>query len=70
MPTYVYQCQACQYMFETVHRMTEAGPAVCPQCQAPTPQRRITSGQFILKGEGWYRDGYGARSSAAASDER
>lgn len=66
MPTYVYQCPECQVKFECVHRMSEAGPSSCQSCHAQGLVRVITQGNFVLKGEGWYNDGYGLQGSKSS----
>lgn len=59
MPTYVYQCKRCAHEFERVHGMHDEGPQACEACVATDVVRKITASHFVLKGSGWYRDGYG-----------
>ncbi len=66
MPTYVYECAVCRHEFELVQRMSEAPIRQCPSCDGNTVHRKVTPAAFILKGGGWYADGYG-RSSGAKS---
>lgn len=61
MPTYEYQCQACGHQMEAFQRITEAALTDCPSCNKPSLQRLISSGNFLLKGGGWYKDGYGSQ---------
>ena len=61
MPTYEYQCQACGHQMEAFQRITEAALTDCPSCGKPSLQRLISSGNFLLKGGGWYKDGYGSQ---------
>jgi len=68
MPTYVYRCRVCEYVFERVHRMSDQGPTSCSQCHAEDISKLITSGQFILKGDGWYHDGYGSSVPSQKED--
>ena len=58
MPTYSYQCEACNREFETEQRISEAAIRKCPSCGKLKLRRLITSGNFILKGGGWYKDLY------------
>lgn len=37
----------------------------CPKCGKSKVRRLITGGNFILKGGGWYSDGYGSSKGAA-----
>lgn len=58
MPTYSYSCDACGENFEREQRITEAPIKKCQKCGKPKARRMIASGNFILKGGGWYSDGY------------
>lgn len=58
MPTYDYECQACGNRLEVTQRITEAALVDCPACHAPKLQRIISAAAFMLKGGGWYKDGY------------
>jgi putative FmdB family regulatory protein len=59
MPIYEYQCRACEHTFETTQRITESPLKDCPVCHKPELERLISSTAFLLKGGGWYKDGYG-----------
>ena len=67
MPTYSYQCEACEREFEKEQRISEEALKKCPSCGKLKLRRLITSGNFILKGGGWYSDGYGAGGSKKSS---
>src|SRR5262245_61953451 len=67
MPTYSYQCEACQREFEKEQRISEEALRKCATCGKLTLRRLITSGNFILKGGGWHSDGYGAGGSGKKS---
>ena len=58
MPIYEYQCQACGHQFETTQRITEDPLKDCPSCNKPQLERLISATAFLLKGGGWYKDGY------------
>lgn len=60
MPIYEYQCQACGHQFETTQRITESPLTDCPACSRPRLERLISATSFLLKGSGWYKDGYGS----------
>ncbi len=69
MPTYSYLCTECAHEFERVQRITEDAIKVCPSCGKPTAKRQLQSGNFILKGSGWYGDLYsGASNKKAGAD--
>lgn len=59
MPGYSYVCDECHCVFNTTHGINETPAYRCPECGA-TPMKRIIAGgtTFVLKGKGWYRDGY------------
>lgn len=67
MPTYEYACQACENTWEAEQRITEPALTDCPKCGAPKAQRLISGSRFVLKGSGWYADGYGSSKPAAKS---
>src|SRR6478672_11886171 len=67
MPTYSYRCEACENEFEKEQRISEDPIRKCPSCGKLKARRMITSGNFILKGGGWYSDGYGSGGSSSKS---
>jgi putative FmdB family regulatory protein len=67
MPTYSYACEACGKSFEIEQRISEDPIKKCVLCGKAKAKRQIVSGNFILKGGGWYSDGYGASRSAGSS---
>ena len=56
MPTYEYECSRGHH-FEVVQRITEAPLSRCKLCRSKA-RRLISATGFILKGGGWYQDGY------------
>lgn len=60
--TYEYECTSCRHTWDAEQRITEAPLKVCAQCARPTAQRLISGSSFVLKGSGWYRDGYAGSS--------
>jgi putative FmdB family regulatory protein len=67
MPTYEYDCEACNNEWEAEQRITEDALKDCPKCGAPKARRLISGSRFLLKGSGWYADGYGSSKPAAKS---
>ena len=63
--TYEYLCTACAHEWEAEQRISEAPLTDCPACGAATAKRQISAGAgFILKGSGWYADGYSGKGAA------
>jgi putative FmdB family regulatory protein len=57
MPIYEYRCQACGDEFEIIQKISE-GPLVrCDKCGG-TLEKLLSRTAFLLKGGGWYADGY------------
>lgn len=64
MPLYGFKCEFCDFEFEKSKPMKEADEFEgCPQCGSEC--KRIISGGscFILKGDGWAKDGYSESSN-------
>ena len=59
MPTYQYKCTdiKCEHSFETIQKMSDKPLVSCPECKAESLKKVITSGNFILKGDGWFNTG-------------
>lgn len=59
MPTYVYVCPQCQKEWEARQSISEPPLTNCstPGCQG-NPKRVIQPSNFVLKGKGWFKDGY------------
>ena len=67
MPTYDYQCQKCGFEFEREQRITEDPIKTCPECKSRKAKRLLSAPNFILKGGGWYADGYGSSGAGKGS---
>ena len=66
MPVYEYQCKACGHEFEREQRISDAPVKKCPSCGKSKLRRMISSGNFILKGGGWYVTDYPSESRKKA----
>jgi putative FmdB family regulatory protein len=63
--TYEYVCTACSHQWEAEQSISEPPLTTCPVCHAESAKRQVSGGQgFILKGGGWYADGYGSKGGA------
>ena len=65
MPTYEYECTK-GHQFEIEQRITDEPLTRCQSCRSKVT-RLISASTFILKGGGWYADGYGT-SKAKGSE--
>jgi len=62
MPIYEYICKSCENLFEIQHGINEGAKRKCPECGG-SMKRLISQNAFLLKGGGWYKDGYSAGNS-------
>jgi putative FmdB family regulatory protein len=67
MPTYEYACAACKHEWEIEQKISENAIKKCPKCGKNKAVRQIGSGNFILKGGGWYADAYSSSSNKPAA---
>jgi len=59
MPTYEYACASCGHQMEVKQRISEDPLTECPECKENSLRKQLNnSGAFVLKGGGWYKDGY------------
>jgi len=61
MPIYEYHCTACEENFEISQKMSDAPLAACPSCDGKV-EKLISQSSFVLKGTGWYKTDYAAKS--------
>jgi putative FmdB family regulatory protein len=72
MPTYEYQCDACEHNFDEFQSMSEEPLKKCPECGKKKLRRVYGPGAAILfKGSGFYQTDYRSESykSAAKADQ-
>ena len=63
MPTYDYQCGACQHEFEHFQSISSAVLRKCPECGALKLKRLIGAGAAVVfKGSGFYQTDYRSES--------
>jgi putative FmdB family regulatory protein len=68
MPTYEYQCDACDHAFEEFQYMSEEPLTKCPQCGKKKLRRLFGSGSAVLfKGSGFYETDYRSESYKTAA---
>lgn len=72
MPTYDYECSACEHRFEHFQKITDDPLAVCPKCKRKKLIRLFGTGAAVMfKGSGFYQTDYRSESykRAASSDQ-
>jgi len=63
MPTYEYQCDACEHNFDEFQSFSEATLKKCPKCGKSKLRRVFGAGAaFIFKGSGFYQTDYRSES--------
>ncbi len=63
MPIYEYHCPLCNVSFEKLMKLGAATPP-CISCGSSNPRKLVSAGSFVLKGGGWYKDGYTSNKGA------
>lgn len=63
MPTYEYKCSndKCNHQWEEDQSIKAPVIEQCPKCKKETAKRQISCGSFVLKGGGWYSEGYSSK---------
>ena len=72
MPTYEYQCDACDHNFDEFQSMSDKPLKKCPKCGKSKLRRVFGTGAAILfKGSGFYETDYRSESykKAAKADQ-
>ena len=63
MPLYEYECDACGERYELIRKFSDPPLEVCPKCGQGPVRKLVSSPAFHLKGSGWYKTDYAAKSS-------
>ena len=72
MPTYDYQCDACDHLFELYQGINDPVKKKCPECGKLKLRRLLGTGAAVVfKGSGFYQTDYRSDSyrKAAAADK-
>ena len=68
MPTYEYECEACEHGFEKFQSMTDKPVKTCPVCGRRKVRRLIGTGAgIIFKGSGFYETDYRSKEYKEAA---
>jgi putative FmdB family regulatory protein len=70
MPIYEYGCSECGHQFEEQQKLSDPPLVTCPTCGKDKLEKIISPTAFVLKGGGWYKDGYGAPGSKRTENQR
>lgn len=78
MPTYDYQCDACDHEFELFQQISDSVKKKCPECGRLKLRRLFGTGAAVVfKGSGFYETDYrsesykkGAESAKKATEKK
>jgi putative FmdB family regulatory protein len=63
MPTYEYQCDACEHNFDEFQSFSDKPLKKCPKCGKPKLRRVFGTGAAVIfKGSGFYQTDYRSES--------
>lgn len=66
--TYEYACEACGHQWEAEQSIKDPALKTCVSCGKNKAKRLVSGGTgFLLKGGGWYADGYGSKATSSSS---
>jgi len=70
MPTYDYECDACEHEFELFQSITEPVKRKCPECGKLKLRRLFGTGAAVVfKGSGFYQTDYRSDSYKQAAEK-
>jgi putative FmdB family regulatory protein len=68
MPTYEYQCDACQHNFDEFQSFSDKPLKKCPKCRKSKLRRVFGAGAAVIfKGSGFYQTDYRSDSYKSAA---
>jgi putative FmdB family regulatory protein len=70
MPIYEYGCAGCGRKLEVQQKVADPPLTTCPECGAEQLEKLISATAFVLKGGGWYKDGYGKKEGGERTDNQ
>ena len=65
MPIYEFKCPECGERTEVIQKISDAPASQCPKCGAEM-KKLFSAPSFQLKGSGWYKTDYAAKSETKA----
>lgn len=72
MPIYEYKCNLCNGLWEEIQKFSDTPLTICKSCGKEGGVNKLIPGQmnFILKGDGWYKDGYNNHKKNSKMEEK
>jgi putative FmdB family regulatory protein len=67
MPIYEYVCEKCGSHLEVMQKHSDPPPKRCRKCRGKL-EKIISRTAFQLKGSGWYKTDYSAKSTSDSAD--
>ena len=68
MPIYEYRCDECEKVYEYLIGIHDKQPRKCRDCPGKL-QKLVSRTSFMLKGGGWFNEGYGSGPGAGPSSK-
>ena len=71
MPIYEYKCDLCNGLWEEIQKFSDDPLTVCKSCEKEGGVHKLLPGKmnFILHGEGWYKDGYSSKKDEPKTEQ-
>jgi putative FmdB family regulatory protein len=69
MPIYEYGCSECGKHIEVFQKISDEPIELCPECSGEL-SKLISSTSFVLKGGGWYADGYSSSTGNPSEKDK
>lgn len=67
MPIYEYRCNSCRKVYDELVLAGREKEIRCPECRSADKSKLVSRTSFALKGDGWYRDGYGLKEASSTA---
>ncbi len=62
-------CGYCIKPYEIEQKISDEPLKSCPECNNPV-KRLISCTTFVLKGSGWYKDGYSGKANITSKEKK
>lgn len=68
MPTYDYQCEKCENVFEIKRSINDVSSVICPDCNNEKTRKLISIPAITFKGSGFYKND--AKSNTSKTEKK